>query len=386
MPFRFSLLRPSILCAGILGLFYACVSPYEADFVVDAIVLIVDGTVTDLPEKQVLKIARTKIFNGIPATVPVEAAKVDILVNGQTTISLREGSVKGQYEAPGSFRGQVGSSYQLRFQTAEGQRYESTVEVMQRTPTIEKVYNRFDAAGSFNTERTRFRPANLIYVDFQDPASEHNYYRWTWTLWERQTWCATCQQGIYNLSANALSGSCQTLRSLPSSNLYDYNCLGSCWEIIRSLDINLLDDVYSNGRPVVGRLTAVVPYYQNQGALIEIRQASQSRAAYRYDKLLQDQSQNTGGLADTPPAPLIGNVRNLADEKDNVSGYFGASSVALVRYWLDRQNVSGLPITLFVGLNNRPPSPEPPAGVRPPTAVCASSENRTPIQPEGWQR
>ncbi|MCY7351480.1 MAG: DUF4249 domain-containing protein [Cytophagaceae bacterium] len=377
--------RKSIVVGILLLGLSACVAPYEGNFVTDAVLLVVDGTVTDLPEKQVVKIARAQLFNGIPATIPVEGARAEILVNGQTLIALREGTVKGQYEAPDDFRGKVGSSYQLRFQIGS-QSYESSVEVMPGVPPIGKVYDRFDAAGVVNIEKTRALPANLIYIDFQDRADARNFYRWNWTLWEQQTWCATCQQGIYNLSANALSGSCQTTRSLLPSNLYDYNCLGSCWEIIRNLDVNLFDDAYSKGRPVVGRLVATIPYYQNLGALIEIRQSSLSREAYRYFKLLQDQSQNTGGLADTPPAPLLGNVRNRTDEQDKVTGYFGASSVASVRYWLDRQNVSGLPINLFVGLNNRPANPEPPSALRPPTAVCVPGEGRTPFKPVGWPK
>ncbi len=154
-----------------------------------------------------------------------------------------------------------------------------------------------------------------MYARFNDPPGERNFYGWSWTLWEKQDWCGSVK--AYD----------------QSTGYYDYNCRTKCWELLFSENLTLFADTYSDGRTVTGQVVAKIPYYQpvspiSAGALVEIRQYSLSPGAYRYFKLLTDQTQNTGGLADTPPTPLIGNIRNLGNEIDIVTGYFTASSGA----------------------------------------------------------
>ena len=376
-----------IFLASLFLVLDGCVGPFEPELSLDADLLIVESMLTDLPETQFVKISRSRAVYGTSATTPIGKARVEVLINETTRLPLRE-SKPGYYELPEGFRGRVGERYQLQFQTAEGVRYQSTVETMPAVPPIEKLYDTFDDQGIVNPERTKITPANLIYLDTQDPDDVRNFYSWTWTLWERQAWCASCTQGLYYLNSDARSGICVFTRSLPTNNVYDYGCFGACWEILRSSETNLFADIYTNGRPLTGRVVARIPFYQAVPALVEIRQSSLTPDAYRYFKLLENQTQNTGSLADTPPSPLVGNVRNLGDEHENVVGYFTASATASVRYWLARQNTTGNLIGFFQALNNRPINPEPPSAPppRPPSAACVLSETRTPIKPEGWRQ
>ncbi|MDB5241629.1 MAG: hypothetical protein JWP57_2254, partial [Spirosoma sp.] len=183
-----------------------------------------------------------------------------------------------------------------------------------------------------------------------------------------------------------------------------------CWEIISSNTINLFDDQYTNGGLITGRNVAHIPFYIHGPGLVEIRQSSLTTDAYQYAKLFQQQTQNTGGLADTPPTALGGNIHNPANPKEMVVGYFSASAVATRRYWLDRKDAVGFPFgvtdpvfkpqsladELFYALNLRPPLPEPQppqqpevylqnSPPRPPTALCVPSDSRTPFRPEGWR-
>ncbi|GAB3549052.1 hypothetical protein GCM10027577_26200 [Spirosoma fluminis] len=126
-----------------------------------------------------------------------------------------------------------------------------------------------------------------------------------------------------------------------------------------------------------------------------LRQTSLTADAYRYFNSFRQQTQNTGGLADTPPTALVGNVRNQANARENVIGYFAASAVTEVRYWLDRKDAYEPAPGLFLALNGRNPVSEPPPPFgpsfiidgppRPPTAVCRLSDTRTSFKPEGWR-
>ena len=373
----------SLLLVGVL---VGCVRAYDPDLTLTADVVVVDGTVTDQAERQIIRLSRSRVEFGASGTAPLSGARVEVLVNGTETVVFSENSaVKGQYEAPAEFRGRVGNRYRLRFRTAEGTNYESEEELLPAVPPITRVYDRFDAAGIPNAERTRFTPAHLLYLDTQDPADARNFYRWQYTLWEQQGWCTTCDRALYVVAPNGLSGTCQRDLSLPLNSSFDYRCRPMCWEIIRGLSINLFADNLSNGRPILGRPVGAIAFTQRTGALVEIRQQGLTAEAWRYFRLLEQQTQNTGGLADTPPAPLVGNVRNLGKPDELVAGYFAAASVASVRHWIDRQNASGRPVGLFEYLNNRQPSPEPGTDTRPPLAICVPSETRTPVMPEGWR-
>ena len=370
----------------------ACVSTFDDDTIQTANVLVVDGTLTDRPERQGIRLSRSVLFAGKSNTGPVSGASMEVLVNGSEGVVFRENATeKGLYEAPEGFRARSGAGYRLRLRTPDGRRYESAEERMAPAPGLLTAYDRFDARGIADVEKTRFAPAHLVYVDVQDPAGERTFSRLEWVLYERQEWCASCQQGFYNLSFNAVTnqfnGQCSVTRNLSPNNWFDYACLTPCWEILRSFTLNLYADTYSDGRLVKGQLAAVIPYYQRGPALVEIRQVGLSTEAYRYHQLLEAQTERNGGLADTPPAPLIGNVRSLDDDRENVAGYFGVSSVATLRYWLDRQNASGFPLNFFQLLNGRTLNPEPPSGPppRPPLAVCVPGPNRTPVKPEGWR-
>lgn len=382
-------LRRTLPFGSLLFTLFSCIDPYDPGLKLTANVLVVDGSVTDLPERQKVKISRSQVYSGRSATAPLPGARVEIVVNGNTVIPLTENrEIRGLYEAPEGFRGQAGNSYQLRFSLADGQRYESTAEPLVVAPRIEKVYDKFDAKGIANAEKTVFSPAHLLYVDVQDPASERNFYRWNWTLWESQVWCASCERGIF-IQTNAFTGDgfCQSDRTLPVGNVFDYTCISPCWDIFQGYELNLFADNFSNGKTIVGRLAAKIPYYQAQSALVEIRQQGLSAGAYQYYRLFETQTQTVGGLADTPPAPIVGNIRNVANDQEPVVGYFSASGVASVRYWLTRQNTGTVPIGLMYALFGRNANPEPssPLPPRPPASRCVLSDTRTPVKPAGWR-
>ena len=213
---------------ALTGLVLACVAPYEPDIRLSADVLVVEGTLTDQPGGQPIRIGRSRVYNGVSFTAPLKNVRAELVVNGAQVVPLQE-TPAGDYQLPADFRGQVGSRYQLRFTLPGGQRYESTTETMPAVSAITKVYDQFDAQGIVNAEKTRYTPANLIYLDTPDPATERNFYRWEWTLWESQNWCVTCKQGRYYVIdeiTRKFIEDCLPDRFLPQENLWDYACPG----------------------------------------------------------------------------------------------------------------------------------------------------------------
>lgn len=382
----------------LLGL-STCVSTFEPTLNPNATLLVVEGIITDQPVTQAITISRSRSSQDSSSRLPITKAQVQVVINGTTILTFTE-TEPGRYElGPDKLRGKVGDSYQLRFQTAEGVRYESTVETMIPVPPIQRTYDQYNPEGPPQFANEKSTPSNDVFVDFQDPPGQRNFYLWRTRLYEQQQWCASCQQGRYQLAdiGPVGAGPIQVIGCVPDStlgkyNFFDYICRGPCWDIFYSTRVNVFADVYADGRPQVGRRVAQVPIFQKDPALIDIEQLSLTVGAYRYYKLFEEQTQNTGTLVDTPPAPTVGNIRNLSDPDENVVGYFSASSVSINHYWLERKNIPAVTYRgLFYAQNRRYPNIEisrgnpPEYGVGVPSAVCIPSPTRTNVQPEGWQ-
>lgn len=329
---------------------YTCVSPYDMRFTNSLRVLTVEGTITDEAKEQKIEIAETAFVNDALYRTPINDLTVHLWVNGKEDIQLLH-KEKGWYCLPTGFRAKVGNRYRLIFTKPDGTRYESEEELMQAVPDIDTVYNEFVTDGFLKGEK-RY-PSHSIYLNYQDTPNEKNYYVWSWTLWERQNVCI-------------------------STDYYDLYCNQPCWEILRSETIDIFSDVFTDGKQVVGKKVADLPYYQSTGALLEIRQQRISENMYQFLKLLRNQNQGTGSLVDTPPEALIGNVRNVSNPSEEVSGAFMVASTKTVTYWLNRENALGK--AKPVGLLWRAPVVSPVSV----TVPCIASVNRTPFQPEGW--
>ena len=419
----FSSLRPFGLLASWLILIllpFACVDSEDLTLRGTVDVIVVDGTITNLAEPQLIRLNRSRAdpLTGRFGTLPITKATVEIVVDSAQVIPCRE-TVDGSYQLPDKFNGQVGHAYQLRFTLSDGTRYASTQQIMPAVPPIDRITARFNPtslpAQLYDGTLNQYRGAHEVAIDWQDPANRHNYYRWDWKLWEKQEWCRTCIQGFYekylSTDTTKVYEDCyappefQNLSYNYGGYVYyfvnDYPCRTDCWEIIYNTDIDVFDDQYNNGGAIKGRFVARIPYYQNSGCLLEIRQTSLTQTAYSYFKLFQAQTQNTGGIADTPPTALVGNVHNTTNSREKVVGYFTASAIAPNQYWIDRKDATGPFPGLYVALNSRLPSREeaidpntgkgkpkdPLVGVVPkvPTALCVPSNTRTPYKPNGWR-
>ena len=370
----------------------ACVDAFTPTLSPNTDLLVVEGIITDQPGPQAVTLSRSRATKDSNVTTPVTSARVEVLVNGTMPLSLTE-TRPGRYELPAGFRGKVGDGYQLRFTTAQGTRYESGVETMVAVPPILKAFDEFVADGPSQTFDKLPTPTNNIYLSYQDPPGQRNFYRWRWTLYEKQDWCASCQQGRYFLTeqAGTLTGSCVPDPTLKYYNFFEYPCRTLCWDIYYSQGINIFADVYTDGQAQTAQLVAQIPVWQRAPALVDIEQLSLTAGAYRYYKLFADQTQNTGTLADTPPVPTVGNIRNLSNGSENVVGYFSASAVSVNHYWLDRLNATaGGTKGLFYAQHGRSPTAEPPRGdpnvfgSGVPSALCIPGNGRTDQQPVGW--
>ncbi len=419
----------TLLLAVFLLTMLGCVDQIEYNITGKVDIIVVDGRITNLEEEQIVKLFRSKAdpITGRFGSAPVLGAKMELVVNGSQKVAFVEDTtILGNYHLPKNYIGAIGNTYQLRFQLIDGTIYESSIEKMQSVPAMENIDVRFNANEEAETA-IGFKGFHELYIDTKDPTDEKNFYSWEWVLYEKQPWCRSCLRGVYAVykiipgqylfrqyfvSGTELFEDCfapQPVYDNPEAPIinrtdwtYDYECRTKCWEVIRNNSLNLFEDSYTNGGQITHRKVAKIPFYQRGGCLVELRQLSLNKDAYEYYKLFQQQTENSGGIADTPPTALRGNVKNVANAREVVVGYFSASAVSSKRQWIDRKDTGGtIPPGLFEALTGRIPNPEPPPPYdgprgealvkiwggppRVPTALCLKTNNRTPTKPEGWR-
>jgi hypothetical protein len=377
--------KTQLLLIGLLSIlfFNACIDPYDVAFARNNKVLVVEGLLTDnSQDPDTIKIRYSSYVNQSLYIFPVPTLKPTIsIVETKKEITLIE-YASGSFLPPKDFKILPNEHYILRL-NIDGQQYESTPEAYTPTPQISRIYEKFNPKSKLSEDGKEYLIANEVFIDFTDTPNQKNYYLWRFTDYESLFYCATCfRPTIY--SSNTQSCSIQIPTFIESDNYYDYECQGECYAIIKSKGINQMADLVSDGALITRRLVAQIPYYYQGGCLVEVQQMCISPEAYAFYNNLDLQSQKSGGLADTPPAAIIGNIRNTNNPSEKVVGYFGVVNIQKKKIWIDRKDASGK-LDYILG---RPINPEPPAKfalLRPPLARCTKTEFRTPFKPEGWQ-
>jgi hypothetical protein len=362
----------------ILILFNACIDPYPVELIRDNKVLVVEGLLTDnFQDPDTIKIRYSSYVNKSFYIFPIPSLKPTItIVETKKEISLVEYGF-GSFLPPKDFKILPNEHYILRF-SIDGQQYESTPEAYTPTPPISKIYEKFNPTSILTEDGKEFLVANEVFIDFEDIPRKKNNYLWRYIHYESLLHCATCTGSLYNKATESCG------LPLPfgyREPYYDYGCSEKCYAILKGKEINVLPDLLFDGQGIVGRLIAKIPYYYASGCLVEVQQMCVSDETYSFYKNIEVQGQSSGGLADTPPAAIVGNIKNLTNSSEKVVGYFGVANIQKKRIWIDRKDTKGR-IDLLLGHEEKR---EIVTLNRPPLAVCTKTAFRTPFKPEGWQ-
>jgi Domain of unknown function (DUF4249) len=305
---------------------------------------------------------------GFSYQVPIKNEKVELVINQNNTIILEQTS-PGTYYLKDKSLLKKGNLYQLRFSVGE-KKYESTVETMPDSVPMSKVYVDFNPKSSAQ--------AHQVFVDVIDVPQVKNYYNWTYTLYEKQEYCsqcyiqtrgpAVCKEDLYPVADSRVSVS--------------LICGGNCWDIIRNKTVNVISDQFFDGKLLLKKNIGYVPFNFFSGCLVEVQQMSATGGYYQYLELLKSVTSGSGGLVDTPPAVLVGNVKNTQNREEKVIGYFTVVNTTKKRIWIDRKDASKAGLSPISFIN---PSIPPPAGAPVTTKACTPSEYRTNVKPSEWR-
>lgn len=356
-----------------LSLISSCVDEIILTPSVSANFLVVDGILnySNNADSQDLVIRLSYSRSNFARPIALPKAKVNIVVNDKDVYPLVEQEA-GSYYINNKTIFKVGNSFKLKFQVGS-ENYESSAEILADSVPIKNSYAEVNANGL--AER-----GFEVFVDMDDTPQKRNYYRWALTQWESQIFCSFCykQNRTADLCVEDLYGQPGELitRNPP--------CAGGCYDILRLTPNNSISDIFFDGKVLIKKSVGFVPFNFTFPSLVEVKQSSLTPQYFAFLEILKTQAETTGGLADTPAALLVGNVKNLSNPKEKIVGYFSVTNNSIQRFWLNRAAAlsAGLKPLSSVNPPLEPPIPTPPLWSPIP---CKPSRYRTPIKPWGWK-
>lgn len=294
-----------------------CIDPYYPEIGGYNSLLVVEGMVADGGEQAHIRLTRTfQSIDSVPDNV--EDAKVYITDENETKTNLYSSGM-GNYTASQGFKGESGKVYTLHIETAEGKKYVSDPCVMHPVPEIDSVY--FDRYEGIDEAGGKISNGIMIYIDTDEIDDEQTALRWEY----EETWKF----------------------KLPSPILYDYiseeeipehsNVREYCWK--NSHSGNILTGILLPGQQSLRKipLNFINPERSDRLTVqysILVKQYSISPREYNFWESMRQVSEGSGGIYDTQPYAVAGNIHNVDDPSDKVLGYFTVSSVREKRIFI----------------------------------------------------
>lgn len=309
-----------ILCM----VFYACIEPYTPDIEEYMDLMVINGKITDREGLQYVDVSRTSSYND-PIPKPVEDCDVKVFDDRGNTFQYTE-------ELPGRYSCRIGKQYlvpgtryKVEVMTREGTVYQSAYDVMNTCPDIDTIYYEVSEEAPLNYLLSPY-PGLQFFIDTRESAESVSNFRWELEeTWEYHSWYAI---GDY------FDG---VIHYVEPDNYTD--ALAYCW---RSGPIRKIFTMSTRNLTTNKITRGYLNFVSNQTDRLSVkysllvRQYSLSDSAYEYWSRMQRMIQETGGLYETQPMQITGNMRNLNDPKETVLGLFWAAAVKEKRIFYRR--------------------------------------------------
>nr|WP_295927362.1 DUF4249 domain-containing protein [uncultured Dyadobacter sp.] len=304
-PFRKTNSRGLLLSALLMGIgltIHSCIDPFSPPEVNNPdTFLVVDGFLNVNGDTSTIRLSHTQNTNDNKPVVNEPGASITVEAeNGETYLFQEVGN--GLYQLPPAGFDQ-NKKYRLHIKRRNGGNYESEYVVVSKTPPIDSLTYRVDAN----------RNAMLVYVNAHDASNATRFYRWNFdeTYEYRMPFYSSLTRDVPNKQIIPRPENINVCwRTLSSKDIKLGSTIKLSQDIIRDVPVNIID---------IGTNKLYFGY------TILVRQYGLTREAFEYWTDLAKTTQGTGSLFDPQPSQVTGNIRNKADEKELVFGYFSAA-------------------------------------------------------------
>jgi len=288
----------------------ACVEPYPAPDIADELnILVVDGYINASDGIATVRLTHTMKLNEEGGSTVEEGATVNIRTESGGLFTLIEQD-SGRYTAEG-LSIDANSKYQLNIKTRFGAEYISDYVTIKDTPPIDSVTWHPDGDGV------------SIKVNTHDPTAQSRYYRWEFVeTWEYHAPYVSLFR-VHNKEA---------VYREPDEFMF------ICYSTVPSTNILLTSTVQLDEDVVHDFPLTYIPRVSSRLSVkysMMVQQRVVDRDEYEFWQDLKRVTENVGGLFDSQPYEIVGNVHNANDPSSPVLGYFGGGFVSKERIYVD---------------------------------------------------
>lgn len=309
----------------------SCIDPFSVDLEQGEQLLTIEGLVTTGPGPHVIKLSRSatygSVFQGLIR--PVQGATMIIQDDQGRVIPLKEDDNKfGTYETPSSFSAEIGRAYTLQIKLVTGEVYSSSKEKVEFVPEIKKLS--IETVQIPVKGEILFRSGAQIYAEIEDPGDQNNFYLWRNAP---STYVLETRPDLYILINPGFPPQ-------PAPKPCCFICYQN--ETVGNQSVFIAQDDSFNG------LTTKIPvgFIEDNGRRLvntfrtDIRQISISAEAYRFLKLVRQQTETSGSIFDSPPASIRGNMTRIDKPEELVLGYFIAGGETRKRIYIKNSDLT----------------------------------------------
>lgn len=301
-----------VLCIITVG----CVEIIEFETEREGNRLIVDGQITNTSGPHHLRLSLTADNERVP--MPFSAAKVTIFNDLGQQEDFREPE-QGSYMLEGNIvKGEAGRTYYIEIELHDGTVYRSEPETMPSATAKDSSYYEIVKEEEVSEYGVVIEERLVrIYIDSDIPQIEGSLYlRWN----------------VEEVFSNT------TIIPGPAG-----------WQIIycyiygypNAQNIVLFNGEELQNTKIERQLLATreIDYSFLERHYFNVIQYSMTAQAYRYWFHVDQVTNRTGSIFDTPPGLVTGNIYNVKDATEEVLGYFGASLVDTTRFFLTKRDI-----------------------------------------------
>lgn len=326
-------LLPALTCSS-------CIEPFEPEIRESQSVVVINGMISDTPGIHEVTVSRSAPYHD-PHFQPVGGCVVTVEDGTGAYFPYHESS-PGRYwtDLPASFLS-VGKAYSITVRPPGPLVYRSDFDTLLPCPPIDTLYFEVQTRGSTVPGKTLH--GIQFYLDLTGSVNSADNYRWLLEeTWEYRT--PHIGQYIYAYQGGPIS--------------YFYTD-----HIHQCYITNPVRELYSASTRFLSENTIrrnPLNYVSNETPRIKIRysllvtQQSLTNAAYTYWDRLEQQSEESGGLYETQPYSITGNMCNTENPEEKVLGFFYATQQRTERIMVPNDfdfDVAGYTCTLDTALN-----------------------------------
>ncbi|AKD02537.1 DUF4249 domain-containing protein [Pontibacter korlensis] len=297
----------------LLLLAVGCIDPIDFDHKDQQRHLVIEGSFTNDPEHNYVRLSHAKPYSDQYSEYEKKASVAVYSSDGNEKYEFEYDSATTRYypiDGAAAY-GKPGKTYMLHIDIGDSV-YQSPWITMPNPIPVEKVHFEMDEqlyAFKGDREKTRF-PGYKVLVDYQDPAGEKNFLRWSFVVnYEVFT------QPWYYIDAYG--------------NPKPKDCCAKCL-LTEKLDrFKVVDDRLTDGNKVINQEVLFMPFYRYFGVKhgLKVYQYAVTEEAYNFYRIMEQQKEATGTVFDPPPARVVGNMYNVRYKSEQVIGFFDVSAV-----------------------------------------------------------